>query len=289
MLGIDTLSNLEALTYAFTVMVCAIAEGFVATVRHPLRLAFIQGRIRISVVDYPSVGAVVPVTVESGSNGHTPAALIGGDSTNLQFGRLEVLQELHELPDTPRTGRAPDTAAGMPYRRVPAGDRGSADGQADSQADGEGSSGGGQVADSRVAAAVAAQSEDALPRWTAEFWPVDGERTFCVEHDVASFICGVSVADFATRVKWPCIAVTCIGPVTPLIVLFLMHWIRGGWGQYALAYPRPYWNDVWQCAGFWASLPVMLLWYGALQRDVAVLALKVRTRLCARRCVCMRA
>ena len=212
--GKQTFSNLDALVYTFTVMFCTLIEGFLCAWRHPSRLFFVQGRIRIS-------GRSIPPDSQASALAQAPA---------------------------PPAVMEPGTGV---------------DGEQLHEADWE--------ARSPVGSAL---DDDALPTWAAEIVPVDGVRTFDVARDVASLVFGVSVADLAVRFRWPCIALAIVGGVAPIMVVFWAHWARGGWGEYALAYPRPYWNDLWQAAGVWATVPVLLLWFGSLQKDVAWLALK---------------
>jgi hypothetical protein len=211
--GKQAFSNLDALVYSFTVMLCTLIEGFVCAWRHPSRLSFVQGRVRIS-------DRLIP---------HLEAS---------------ALAQAPPPPTVVEPGP-------------------SVDGEQWHGADWGASSPAGTALD-----------DDALPTWAARTVPVDGVRTFDVARDVASLVFGVSVADLAVRFRWPCIFVSIVGGVTPITLVFWVHWVRGGWGEYALAYPRPYWNDLWQAAGLWATVPVLLLWFGSLQRDVAWLALK---------------
>ena len=65
-----------------------------------------------------------------------------------------------------------------------------------------------------------------------------------------------------------------LGAVVPVLVMFAVHWASGGLGQFALAYEWPLWLEVWVCVGWWFSVPVQLLCFASMQREIAWMALK---------------
>jgi hypothetical protein len=97
---------------------------------------------------------------------------------------------------------------------------------------------------------------------------------FDVQRDVASLLCGRSVAAAVVRHRWPGVAICTLGAAAPVIVLFTVHWANGGLGQFALAYAWPLWLEVWICVGYSLFVGVILLWYSSMQRELAWLTLK---------------
>jgi hypothetical protein len=87
-------------------------------------------------------------------------------------------------------------------------------------------------------------------------------------------MCGRSVAALAIRLRWVGIVICTLGAALPILVVFVLHWASGGPGQFAMAYERPLWLEVWTCVGWWLSVCVFLLWFASLQREIAWMALK---------------
>jgi hypothetical protein len=107
-----------------------------------------------------------------------------------------------------------------------------------------------------------------------ELRPKLGTRSFDVQRDLVSLVCGRSVAALAIRMRWLGVAICTLCACCPMVVMFGLHWATGGLGQFALAYEWPLWLEVWMCVGWWLSVAVGLLWYASLQRELAWMALK---------------
>ncbi len=114
----------------------------------------------------------------------------------------------------------------------------------------------------------------AIPCWAIELTPALGTRMFDVQNDFSRMVCGRSAAALVMRLRWPFVTVAIFGAAVPVILIFGMHWASGGLGQFALAYERPLWLEVWTCVGMWLCVCVMLLAYSSMQREIAWMALK---------------
>ncbi len=112
-----------------------------------------------------------------------------------------------------------------------------------------------------------------------ELAPCHGPRTLDVQNDVARMVCGRSAAALAIRLRWVFIVIGVLGAMVPSFVTFAVHWASGGLGQFALAYEWPLWLEVWVCVGWWFSVPVQLLCFASMQREIAWMALKQASTL----------
>jgi hypothetical protein len=112
-----------------------------------------------------------------------------------------------------------------------------------------------------------------------ELTPLHGTRTFEVQRDLASLVCGRSAAALAIRLRWTGVAIVVLGATVPVLTMFAVHWANGGLGQFALAYNWPLWLEVWVCIGHWLSACVFVLWFASMQREIAWFALKQASTL----------
>ena len=107
-----------------------------------------------------------------------------------------------------------------------------------------------------------------------ELTPHHVARTFDVQRDLASVVCGRSAAALAIRLRWLGVSIWVLGACSPILVMFAMHWATGGLGEFALAYTWPPWLEVWTCVGWWLFVGMLLLWFASMQREIAWMALK---------------
>jgi hypothetical protein len=107
-----------------------------------------------------------------------------------------------------------------------------------------------------------------------ELTPDYVSRRFDVQRDLASLVCGRSVAALAIRLRWLGVSIWVLGACAPVLVMFAIHWATGGLGQFALAYTWPPWLEVWTCVGWWLFVGVLLLWFASMQREIAWMSLK---------------
>jgi hypothetical protein len=94
-------------------------------------------------------------------------------------------------------------------------------------------------------------------------------KTVHVPLDLASLVCGLSVAALAVRLRWLGIAMCALGAAGPVLVGFALHWVTGGVGQFALAYQWPLWACGSRCGTAWDRGCLC-----AMQRDIAWMALR---------------
>ena len=128
--------------------------------------------------------------------------------------------------------------------------------------------------DADAAGTVSDSVGPAIPCWAIELTSALGMRMFDVQNDLARMVCGRSATALVIRLRWLFVTVAIFGAAVPVILIFGMHWASGGLGQFALAYERPLWLEVWTCVGMWLCVCVMLLAYSSMQREIAWMALK---------------
>jgi len=107
-----------------------------------------------------------------------------------------------------------------------------------------------------------------------ELAPCDGPHSFDVQNDVARMVCGRSAAALVVRLRWVGIVIGILGAALPILLVFAVHWARGGLGQFAMAYEWPLWLEVWMCVGWWLIMCVQLVCFASMQREIAWMALK---------------
>jgi hypothetical protein len=112
------------------------------------------------------------------------------------------------------------------------------------------------------------------PGMEIELKPHHVTRTFHVQRDLVSLVCGRSATALAIRLRWLGVSIWVLGACSPILVMFAMHWVTGGLGQFALAYTWPPWLEVWACVGWWLFVGMLLLWFASMQREIAWMALK---------------
>jgi hypothetical protein len=105
-----------------------------------------------------------------------------------------------------------------------------------------------------------------------ELTPKHGPRLLDVSRDVSSLL-WQPMAPLVVRLRWLLVVIGILGAAASTLAVFVVHWATGGAGQFALAYQWPWWLEVWFCVGWWATVVVLLMVYGSLQREVAWMAL----------------
>jgi hypothetical protein len=75
------------------------------------------------------------------------------------------------------------------------------------------------------------------------------------------------------------VSVILLGYIAPVLLVFVVDWINEGAGRLSLAYPRPFWLDIWGCVGLWVAVVIALFHYALLQRDIAWMVLRTPATL----------
>ena len=92
---------------------------------------------------------------------------------------------------------------------------------------------------------------------------------FEVQDDLAQMVCGRPAAALVVRLRWVGIVIGIVFALVPTLLMFVLRWANGGLGQFAMAYEWPLWLEVWMCVGWWLSVPVQLVCFASMQRDIA--------------------